>query len=476
MAELAETSTAPTVTITSGAVRGKVRDGVSAFLGIPYAAPPVDAAAFAPPGPVQPWEGVRDATAYGPTAPQVGYPAPIAKLFENAIELGDDYLNVNVWTPDPSASGLPVMVWIHGGAFARGSNRVGIYSGETFARDGVVFVGINYRLGVPGFASVDGAPENRGLLDQIAALTWVQQNVAAFGGDPARVTIFGESAGAMSVASLMSSPLANGLFHRAIMQSGNGNTAVAVEDARKVTARLAGLLGVSPDVAGLGSVSSAELLKAQTDLALEATLNPDPEIFGSTVIEVGLGIMTMLPVVDSQVLPNVPEASIAAGAGRDIPLIAGWNADEFRFFLVPTGVAAQATPEFARGMIGGYRGAVESFDEHLAAGAAPGDALCMVLTDIAFRSGTLKLAELRPDDQTYIYEFGVPNDEAGIGAGHAVDIPYVFDHLEAGRRLIGPDAPQAVADAMHSAWVSFAKTGDPGWGRYLPQQTVQRFD
>ena len=476
MADTAESTAHPIVTVASGAVRGTVTDGVAAFLGIPFAAPPTGAAAFAAPGPVQAWDGVRDATAYGPTAPQVGYPAPIAALLDNAIEFGEDYLNVNVWTPDPSASGLPVMVWIHGGAFGRGSNRLSIYNGDAFARDGVVLVGVNYRLGVPGFASVEGAPENRGFLDQIAALEWVRDNIAAFGGDPSQVTIFGESAGAMSVASLLSSPLAQGLFGRAIMQSGNGSAAVAVEDARKVTARVAGLLGVTPDVAGLGSVDGAALLKAQTDMAMEMMLNPDPEIFGATVVATGMGIMSTIPVVDGDVLPNLPVASIAAGAGAGVPLITGWNADEFRFFLVPTGVAGNATPEFARAMLRSNPQTVRVFDDRLAEGATAGDALCMTLTEVAFRAGSLQLAQLRPDEQTYLYEFGVPNEPANIGAGHAVEIPYVFDHLADAERLTGPDAPQAVADAMHGAWVAFAKTGDPGWAPYLSQDTVQRFD
>ncbi len=466
----------PIVTLSSGAVRGTVRNGVAAFLGIPYAAPPTGVAAFAAPVAPEPWAGVRDATGYGPTAPQVGYPEPIAALLDNVIVMGEDYLNLNVWTPDPTGSGLPVMVWIHGGAFARGSNRLAIYAGDSFARDGVVLVGINYRLGVPGFASVQGAPENRGLLDQLAALAWVQDNIAAFGGDPARVTVFGESAGAMSVASLLSSPAAAGLFHRAIMQSGNATAAVAVADARKVTARVAGLLGVPADAAGLGSVSAELLLKAQTDVALEMSVNPDPRLYGSTVVEVGMGIMSMMPVVDGEVLPNLPIASIAAGAGSDIPLVTGWNADEFRFFLVPTGLAAMVTADGARGMIGRYEGAIAQFDEHVAAGTAPGDALCMVLTDVAFRSGSMRLARVRPGAPTYLYEFGVPNDEADLGAAHAVEIPYVFDALAEARRLTGPDAPQAVADAMHRAWVGFATTGEPGWSGFSVAGAVRRFD
>ncbi|MFT3899254.1 MAG: carboxylesterase family protein [Gordonia sp. (in: high G+C Gram-positive bacteria)] len=477
MAPSADSAAHPVVTTASGAVRGTTRDGVAAFLGVPYAAPPIGAAAFAAPSPHEPWNGVRDATAYGPTAPQVGYPQPIAALLDNDIELGDDYLNVNVWTPDPSpAAGLPVMVWIHGGAFARGSNRLAIYAGDNFARDGVVFVGINYRLGIPGFASVAGAPENRGLLDQLAALEWVRQNIAAFGGDPAQVTVFGESAGAMSVASLISSPLSSGLFGRAIMQSGNASAAVDVADARKVTARIADLLEVPADAGGLGSVTGAQLLKAQTDVALEAMLNPDPAVFGETVIGVGGGIMTLMPVVDGDVLPDVPIASIAAGTGAGIPLITGWNAEEYRFFLVPTGIAAATTPDGARAMLARFPEAAVALEENLAAGIAPGDALCIGMTDVVFRSGSYRLADVRAAGETYLYEFDVPNTVAELGAAHAVEIPYVFDKLDRAQRLTGPDAPQAVADAMHSAWIAFAKTGDPGWEPYLPSETVQRFD
>lgn len=462
----------PTVHVTGGRVRGAIRGGVAAFLGIPYAAPPVGRAAFQPPGPVVPWEGIRDAADYGPTAPQVGYPEQIAAILDNVIEPGDDYLNLNVWTPDPGAQGLPVMVWIHGGAFGRGSNRIAIYAGDTFARDGVVLVGINYRLGVPGFGSVDGAPENRGLRDQLAALAWVQDNIAAFGGDPGRVTIFGESAGAMSVASLLSSPLAKGLFSQAIMQSGGGGTAADRADARKVTARVAEIAGVTADADGLAGLSAQELLSAQTQAALELTLNPDPEIWGRTIVDQGMGIMGQFPVVDGDVLPDVPTRSIAAGAGAGIPVLAGWNADEFRFFLVPTGVAAMVTDEAARAML--TRSGMDSTDleARLAAGEPAGDALCAALTEIAFAGPTRSIAAARPDSPTYLYEFGYASPVADIRAGHAVEIPFVFDHLDRAEALTGPDPDQSIADRMHDAWVRFADTGQPGW----KPGTVRVFD
>ncbi|MFT3659869.1 MAG: carboxylesterase family protein [Gordonia sp. (in: high G+C Gram-positive bacteria)] len=461
----------PIVTVTGGRVRGTVHDGIATFLGIPYAAPPTGRAAFEAPAPVVPWDGTRDASRPGPTAPQVGYQAPIAALLDNVIELGDDYLNVNVWTPDPAASGLPVMVWIHGGAFSRGSNRIALYSGASFARDGVVTAAINYRLGTPGFGSVAGAPENRGYLDQIAALTWVRENIAAFGGDPERVTIFGESAGAMSVAALLASPLSQGLFQRAISQSGGGGTAADVADARKVTARLAEVAGVTADVDGLASLGRTELLNAQTRVALELAVNPDPAVWGATTIAHGMGIMGQFPVLDDAVLPAAPTALIAQGAGRGIPLIAGWNADEYRFFLVPTGIAAMLDADAARGVLARGGRPVDGLDARLDAGASPGDALCAVLTELAFEAPTRAIAAARPDTPTHLFEFGWESPVGDLRAAHTVEIPYVFDTLDAAPQLIGTEPDRALAAEIHRTWVRFANTGDPGW----PAGEVRRF-
>ena len=463
-------SSNPLVSTSAGPVRGRSDGAVAAFLGIPYAAPPVGPAAFEAPRPHEPWTAPRDATEYGPTAPQVGYPAPIAALLDNVIVPGDDYLNLNVWTPDPDGAGLPVMVWIHGGAFSRGSNRIEIYDGQTFARDGVVCVGINYRLGVPGFGAIPGAPDNRGLLDQIAALEWVRDNIAAFGGDPDDVTIFGESAGAMSVASLLASPRATGLFHRAAMQSGNGFTAADRDDARKVTGRLAEKLGIAHTAEAFGAVSATALLQAQTEIVLEFTMNPDPEIWGKTVTDIGLAIMSTFPVIDDDVLPDTPAALIAAGAGRGIPLLAGWNEAEFRFFFAPTGVLAAATDDMARGMLVRAGMPTDLLDERLAAGVSAGDALCEAITAIAFADPTRALADARPDSPTYLYEFAYQSPVADIRAGHAVELPFVFDHLDRAHSLVGPEPDQSVADDMHGAWVRFATTGDPGWSGPEPHR------
>ncbi|NEC02399.1 carboxylesterase family protein, partial [Streptomyces anulatus] len=212
----------PLVRTVHGAVRGAVERGVAVFRGIPYAAPPVGARRFRVPGPPEPWTGVREAVAYGPTAPKRPYAPPLDRLLPDPAVPGDGCLNLNVWTPSPGAgaAGLPVLVWIHGGSLTHGSSAVPVYDGSAFARDGVVLVSVNYRLGVEGFGVFPDAPANRGLLDQLAALEWVRDNIAAFGGDPDRVTVAGESAGAVSIAALLASPRSAGLLRRAVLQSG----------------------------------------------------------------------------------------------------------------------------------------------------------------------------------------------------------------------------------------------------------------
>ena len=204
-----------------GEVRGSVADGVNTFKGIPYAAPPFGANRLRPPQPVAPWSGVRDALTYGPKSPQLPYPPPIDVLLPELAVPGEDCLNLNIWSRDLGSAGQPVMVWIPGGMFEyHGTGASPWYDGSRFARDGIVCVTINYRVGAEGFLYLGDGNANLGLLDQVAALEWVQENIAAFGGDPGNVTIFGESAGAMSVGTLLSMPRAEGLFRRAIAQSG----------------------------------------------------------------------------------------------------------------------------------------------------------------------------------------------------------------------------------------------------------------
>ena len=263
----------PVVHVRDGAVRGKAESGVWAFLGIPYAASPFGARRMRPPQPVQPWDGERDATAYGPTAPKGDYPPQYARLFPEVLIPGEECLNLNVWTPDATAA-LPVLVWIHGGAFMNGSGSVGAYSGAAFARDGVVCVTINYRLAAEGFLLLDDGIANLGLLDQLAALRWVQANIAAFGGDPARVTVAGESAGAMSVITLLSMPQAEGLFTQAIAQSGAAAHTLTQDQAQMVSGYLTSALGVPADREAIRAVPLDKLVQAAS--ALWSRCRPPP--------------------------------------------------------------------------------------------------------------------------------------------------------------------------------------------------------
>lgn len=470
----------PIVTVAGGAIRGRTEHGVTRFLGVPYAAAPVGPRRFRLPEPAPAWEGVREATEMGATCAQSPYPAPIHALLGSDGIPGEQYLNANVWTPDPAARGLPVMVWIHGGAFVRGSNARAIYDGTAFARDGVVLVSVNYRLGVSGFAVLDGAPPNRGLHDQLCALRWVRDNIAAFGGDPDNVTIFGESAGGMSVAALIAAPQSAGLFRRAIVQSANGAVAADPEDARRVSAALAEELGIAPTAADFGALGPDELRTAQNAVALAVMMDPDPQRWGSTVIEQGLGIMSLFPVRDDDIVPGPATEVLAAHPERAVPLITGTTADEFRFFTVPTGLAAGITTDtlpFVLTRYGIDPGVAEAYSAQRP-DASPPEIFNAILTDWCFRSGTLDFADANAAGApTHVYEFAWPTGISGLGACHVLEIPFVFDALSAAHTLTGPNPPQDLATEIHSAWVRFATDGTVDWPAYTPEAThVRLFD
>jgi len=467
----------PAIQTRYGTLRGQVRDGVASFLGVPYAASPTGRLRFRAPQPPDRWTGIRPADALGPTPPKPDYAAPFDTLLPEPGIPGDDWLNLNVWTPDPGAAGLPVMVWIHGGAFANGNSAIGMYDGSNFARDGVVLVSINYRLGVDGFALLPDAPANRGLLDQIAALEWVHDNIAAFGGDPARITVFGESAGAMSVTTLLSLPKASGLFGGAIAQSGAVQAAADPADAALVTAELGRALGRPATAADLADVPLPALITAQASVRDALAADPDPARFGASVVA---SLMAFIPVVDGDLIAAHPLAAIAAGAGAGVPLLIGTNADEYRLFLVPSGMAAMVTDELLAGIADrvGATGQVLDLYRANRPAASPGDLLAALLTDRFFRQPAIAVAQARAAGPapTYFYEFAWPSP--GLGAAHAVEIPFVFDNLSAGgvELISGPAAPQALADEMHAAWIRFASTGDPGWPAFDQRHPVRVFD
>jgi para-nitrobenzyl esterase len=468
----------PTACTTSGRVRGQVRDGVASFLGVPYAASPTGDLRFRRPARPRPWSGVREASSFGPTPPKPDYAAPFGELLPEPDIAGDDWLTVNVWAP-ADAAGLPVMVWIHGGAFSNGNAAVPIYNGQAFARDGVVLVSINYRLGVDGFALLPDAPANRGLLDQIAALEWVRDNIAAFGGDPANVTIFGESAGAMSVTSLLAAPRAQGLFAKAITQSGAGQAAADPADAALVTKELGQALGLEATARNLAGVDVASLIGAQAAVRDALAAQPEPARFGATVVA---SSMAFVPVVDSDLIPDQPVAAIAAGTGAGVPLLTGTTTEEFRLFLVPSGVAGLVTDEGLAMALGalGISASVAGLYRANRPDASPGDLLCAVLTDRFFRLPALAVAQARAaaPAPTFVYEFAWRSPVGGLGACHGLEIPFVFDNLAASgaEAILGPAPPAALASQMHAAWISFARDGDPGWRRFDDSYPVMIFD
>ncbi|MEU9377868.1 carboxylesterase family protein [Streptomyces sp. NPDC048255] len=451
----------PRVRTGSGVVEGRTgADGTAAFRGIPYAAPPVGALRFAAPAPPAAWDGVRDAGSYGPTAPKVPYPEPFASLLSDPEIAGDDCLNVNVWTPDPAPGArLPVMVWIHGGALTRGSSAVPVYDGSAFARDGVVLVSFNYRLGVLGYGLFPDAPANRGLLDQIAALEWVRDNIGAFGGDPSRVTVFGESAGAISIGSLLAAPRAAGLFARAVLQSGAPEV-LSRDRVRTMVRRMASLLKVEATAEAFTATGLPTLLAAQA-----AVLRRSNPMLGTAAF----GLVT-----DPDTVPRDPLEALAGADGPAasgaVPLLLGWTAQEHRLWLAPTGAMplldrlGPLTVALARLRGGKDRAAVRVLRAGLP-GAGPAELAGNLLADRLLRDPLRLLAGARRAAPSFVYEFGWPSRIPGLGACHALELGFVFDTLDVPESawLAGPDAPQALADEMHAAWVAFAVTGDPGW-------------
>ncbi|NEX93448.1 carboxylesterase family protein [Caulobacter sp. 17J65-9] len=461
------------VALPQGQIRGTAEGGVARFLGVPYAAAPVGARRFKAPAPAEPWVGVRDCTRYGPNAPQISKPFPeieIATLVGEGWRKGDDYLNLNVWAPDGPGGERPVMVFIHGGAFIGGANDAPVHDGGGFARSGVVCIAINYRLGIDGFLPIEGVPTNLGLRDQIAALQWVRDNAARFGGDPDNVTVFGESAGAMSVANLLASPLAEGLFRRAIVQSGHGEMVRTLPVARKVTRRLAKLLKIKPTLEGFRSVPFEAGLAALDKVSAPL---PGIDLREPNGREPSYGLSRFLPVIGDDVLPEHPHAALAKGAGSKVEVLVGTNREEMNIYFVPTGVRekasgllawfflAKSTPR-ARDLLKAYGLGRK--------GVRGGDALSEATHDVVFRLPARRFAQAH-QGRTWFYEFDWRSPACGgeLGACHALELPFVFDTLACAtgpRGFVGENPPQGLADRAHGLWVTFASGRDLPWPAY----------
>lgn len=462
MSRIVETST--------GRVEGETQEGVTVFRGIPFAAPPTGRGRFRAPAPHEPWAGVRPATVFGPQAPQNA--GPISTLMGGGeAHQDEDCLSLNVWTPATGPGRRPVMVWIHGGAFEIGAGSTPIYDGARVSRRGdLVLVTINYRLGVLGrldLRGVGGAPldttANAATLDQIAALRWVRDNIAGFGGDPTQVTIFGESAGSMSVATLLATPAARGLFQRAIMQSGAANFVSPPAQAARLTGRLLDHLGLGAgQVERLWDLPAAALVKAQQKAF--------PRLGG------GIDGLPFQPIVDDDVLPQAPLDAIATGHAADIPVLLGSNLEEMKLFglfdpafgtLDDAALlrrAERVLGERAGAAIAAYRDARSARGESV----TPTELWYALDSDRTFRIPAIHLAERQRVHQAgvYVYLFTWQSPLLGgrLGAGHAVELPFVFGTLE--EPLLATFAGQGrdaleLALAMQDAWIAFAHGGRP---------------
>jgi para-nitrobenzyl esterase len=457
-----KTTTLEEPRLDSGPISG-VREGdIWVYKGIPYAAPPVGELRWREPQPVEAWEGVLACEEYGPACPQP--PSEDWGGFMTVGETSEDCLYLNVWTPAESPDeSLPVMFWIHGGAFLIGAGSQAVYDGVNMAEKGVVIVTINYRLGPFGFfahpllteESPYGSSGNFGLLDQIAALEWVERNIASFGGDPDSVTVFGESAGGMSIYSLMASPLAEGLFDRAVIQSGPFldmglplNPEDTLENAEKKGERISRDLGCNME---------------EDELACLRARTPEEIMEASDRGDDPLAHINMGPNVDGYVLPASPSAVFIAGEQHDVPLMVGSNADDGSIF-VPD-VNLQQTRLFLSFLYGDHAEKVEALfpvetEEEVKA------VISRVITEMGFAASARLCASSMEgkDSDAYLYLFSrIPDDPRaeGLGAFHGLEIVYVFGNFDKIGLQTVDQVDRELSRIMMDYWVNLAKTGDP---------------
>ncbi|HKN37477.1 MAG TPA: carboxylesterase/lipase family protein [Acidimicrobiia bacterium] len=459
----------PTVELSSGRLSGSSEGPLSVFRGIPYARPPIGPLRFGPPRPPEPWTGVRSATAFGPAAAQsaidVTY-VPGFSLWEGIGETSEDCLTVNVWTPGLTGR-RPVLVWLHGGAFLKGAGSQALYDGATLARRGdVVVVTANYRLGAFGFLGLDDDrfAANAGVLDQVAVLEWVAEHASAFGGDPGNVTLMGESAGAVSVAALLTAPRAAGLFHRAVAQSGAGRRLPTAGQAAEMADRLLARLGLDRSRAGgLFALPTDKLLSAQVAVSVDVRRD-----------DIGAGFQ---PWIDGGLLRSQAVDGLAAGCAAGLPFLAGTTEAEMNLWRVleaglrqldEDGLAGRVqrlVGEAAGDLVAAYRAACPS--------AGPVELWAAIWSDREFRLPSLRATEAQAGHSgaTFSYLFTWPSPAPGIGSCHGIELPFVFGTLDSkGADAFAGSGPaaEALATRAQDAWLAFARTGDPGWPRYDP--------
>jgi len=454
-----------------GALQGK-RDGeVIAFLGVPFARPPIAQLRFRSPEPCEPWVGVREATEIGASAPQLQSP-----LYAGLTH-AEDCLSLNVWTPSIGGGKRPVMLWIHGGAFVGGSGGEAAYNGAILSRRAdVVVVTINYRLGALGFAHVADvlgvdADTNIGLRDQLMALSWVRDHIDRLGGDPNNITLFGQSAGAMSVAALMSAPSARGMFRRAIVQSGSAHMVTTRDEASRMAEVLLAELKIDRhNATELWRRPYKDIVRAQRK-CLELSVKRGTAGAMQDVRE-----MTLIPFGDGNLLPVDPYAAIVAGAARDVDLMVGVTSDEWNFWLYLVDQAKLGIDEATLHKLVDRRSSgfgdrlVKSYRATELASAPAGNVFAAIESDRVFTVPAIRLAEAQSPHRRavhmYTFDWRSSAFDGKFGSPHAIELSFVFGNFEtpAGAAFVGEsDAAVLLAGHMMDAWSDFARDGTAAW-------------
>jgi len=449
----------------SGLVAGRSKFGALLFCGVPYAEPPIGARRFKAASEIAPWTGIKDATQFGPAAPQI----PSGGMTDSApVSWSEDCLTLNIMTPSTKGESRPVLVWIHGGAYRSGQGAIPWYNGVSFANQGnIVVVTINYRLGALGFTDLSQFAPGfetsgvNGLLDQIKALEWIKANIRQFGGDPTRVTIAGESAGGFSVSSLVGSPRASGLFHRAIPQSGAAHHTLTPNQGKRVAELLLSHTG-SESVEGLMRCSVEDILAAQ-----------DPASAQYHKEGHSLGVQAFYPVEGNEVIPTTLLGALESGVGSEIPMLIGTNKDEASLFIWETmseeDVIKQCDQYGDRTLFENYRALYPEMSVT--------EIAIQLSTDFSFKIPAVRLAELREatGSETFLYQFNWESRAPHLKATHALEIPFVFNVLDAPgvAAFVGRgELPYGLAEDMHRVWTQFIQGESAGWPSYSASERV----
>jgi para-nitrobenzyl esterase len=469
----------------SGGLEGDYEKNLYVFKGVPYAAPPTGDFRWLPPQPIEAWKGSRSAFTYGSVAPQDAFSLP--GLPGESEMQNEDCLFLNIYSPGLDHARRPVMVWIHGGAFSMGSGSMQMFRDGTIASNGdIVLVTINYRLGVLGFLHLNEltggripSTGNEGLLDQVAALKWVKDNIAVFGGDADNVTIFGESAGAMSIGCLLNMPQARGLFHKAILESPVGEMARPLDASLNITKVFLEILGLKAnDINALRSLPVDKMLRAQQE----------------TAIRTDQGAAPVVPVADGVVLPQLPLESMEAGRGFKVPTLIGSNLEEDKLFSMMNPKVYRIDVEGLHKAISKYvaeKDVIKLIDVYRRARerrgdpATPFELYSAISTDVMFRKTALRIAEAQctfaPGGYNYLFCWKSAAVGGKLGACHALEVGFVFGNHDAAFGGSGPEADR-LSQNMQDAWINFARTGNPScsslgeWPEYSINRATMIFD